>query len=154
MMLVSLAESRVQLSDGATAVLPVPVHSAGEGGTLTAAQRDENRDAVHSAWRVHRENIRHAMSCGFYQGWDLHPAQLVSRYAATYEFFIDGLEAAAARLKNFVAKSGHATRVGTAFDDMATWRGLGNHFRRAVNAGAITRQEMTALLGESARLVD
>jgi citrate lyase beta subunit len=154
MMLVSLAGSWVRLSDGATAVLPVPVHAAPKGGALTPAQHDENRRAVHAAWRVHRENIRHAMSCGFYQGWDLHPAQLVSRYAATYEFFIEGLEPAAARMKNFLAKSAQATRVGTAFDDMATVRGLGNHFRRALNAGAITQDEMTALLGVSAQFIE
>jgi citrate lyase beta subunit len=153
MMLVAFAGSWVQLSDGATAVIPVPVHAAPNGGALTPAQRDENRRGVHAAWRVHRDNVRHAMSCGFYQGWDLHPAQLVSRYAATYEFFIEGLEPAAARVRNFLAKSAQATRVGTAFDDMATVLGLGNHFRRARNAGAITQAEMDALLGFSAQLV-
>ena len=153
MMLVALAGSWVQLSDGATAVLPVAVHAAPKGGALTPAQRDENRRGVHAAWRIHRDNVRHAMSCGFYQGWDLHPAQLVSRYAATYEFFIEGLEPAAARMKNFVAKSAQATRVGTAFDDMATARGLGNHFRRALNSGAITQAEMDALLGYSTQLI-
>ena len=153
MMLVAFAGSWVHLSDGATAVLPVPVHAAPKAGALAPAQDEENRRAVHAAWRMHRENIRHAMACGFYQGWDLHPAQLVSRYAATFEFFIEGLGPAAARVKNFLAKSGQATRVGTAFDDMATVRGLSNHFRRALNAGAITEDEMTSLLGASAELI-
>jgi citrate lyase beta subunit len=146
MMLVTLAGSWMHLSDGATAVLPVPIH-ASKDVALTRAQREENRRSVHAAWRVHRENIRHAMSCGFYQGWDLHPAQLVSRYAATFEFFIEGLEPAAARVRNFLAKSAQATRLGTAFDDMATALGLGNHFRRAVSSGAITEDEKAALLG-------
>ncbi|MFI5232530.1 MAG: DUF6986 family protein [Gemmatimonadales bacterium] len=154
MMLVALAGSRIQLSDGATAVLPVPVHTAPKGGALTPAQQGENRREVHAAWRIHRDNIRHAMTSGYYQGWDLHPAQLVSRYAATYEFFIEGLEPAAARTKNFLAKSARATRVGTVFDDMATVRGLGNHFRRALNAGAITEEEMNTLLGYSARVIE
>ncbi len=154
MMLVAFAGSWVQLSDGATAVIPVAVHAVPKGGALTPAQRDENRREVHAAWRIHRDNVRHAMSCGFYQGWDLHPAQLVSRYAATYEFFIEGLGPAAARVKNFLAKSAQATRVGTAFDDMATVRGLGNHFRRARNAGAITQAEMDALLGFSTQLIE
>jgi citrate lyase beta subunit len=153
MMLVALAGSWVHLSDGATATLPVPIHDA-KGGALTPAQAEENRRSVHAAWRVHRENIRHAMSCGFYQGWDLHPAQLVSRYAATFEFFIEGLEPAAARLKNFIAKSAQATRLGSAFDDMATGRGLGNHFRRALSAGAITQAEMDSLLGFSVRHIE
>ncbi|MFI5246362.1 MAG: DUF6986 family protein, partial [Gemmatimonadales bacterium] len=70
MMLVALAGTRIQLSDGATAVLPVPVHPQPAAGALTAAQSGENRNGVHAAWRLHAGNIRHAMACGFYQGWD------------------------------------------------------------------------------------
>src|ERR1019366_7176531 len=101
----------------------------------------ENRRSVHAAWKLHYDSIRHAMAGGFYQGWDLHPAQLVSRYAATFAFFIEGLDAASARLKNFVAKSAQATRVGAAFDDAATGRGLVNYFRRAINCGAISEDD-------------
>jgi citrate lyase beta subunit len=149
MMLVALAGTKIQLSDGATAVLPVPVHAHPAAGTLTAGQSGDNRNSVRAAWRLHADNIRHAMANGFYQGWDLHPAQLVSRYAATFAFFIEGLDAAAARLKNFVAKSAQATRVGAAFDDAATGRGLVNLFRRAVNSGAISEKEVTAKVGSS-----
>ena len=144
MMLLGLAGTKLQLSDGATAMLPVPVHEPPAVGTLTARQADENRRGVHDAWRVHARNIRHAMATGFYQGWDLHPAQLVSRYAATFAFFIVGLDAAAARLKNFVAKSAQATRVGAAFDDAATGRGLVNYFRRAVSFGSDHGDEVAA----------
>ena len=147
MILVALAGTRIQLSDGATAVLPVPVHAHPAAGALTAAQADENRRGVHAAWRLHSDNIRHAMASGFYQGWDLHPAQLVSRYAATFAFFIEGLDAAAARLKNFLAKSAQATRVGAAFDDAATGRGLVNYFLRAVGSGAVTEQETAEKVG-------
>jgi citrate lyase beta subunit len=147
MMLVALSGTQLQLSDGATAVLPLPVHAITVEGTLAATQADENRRGVHAAWRVHAKNIRHAMATGFYQGWDLHPAQLVSRYAATFAFFIEGLDAAAARLKNFMAKSAQATRVGAAFDDAATGRGLVNYFVRAVSSGAITEQEATDRIG-------
>jgi citrate lyase beta subunit len=149
MMLVALAGTKIQLSDGATAVLPVPVHAAPAAGALSTAQSGENRNSVHAAWRLHHDNIRHAMANGFYQGWDLHPAQLVSRYAATFAFFIEGLDAAAARLKNFVAKSAQATRVGAAFDDAATGRGLVNYFLRAVSSGAITEAEAAAKVGLS-----
>jgi citrate lyase beta subunit len=149
MMLVALAGTRIQLSDGATAVLPVPVHAHPAAGALTAAQADENRRGVHAAWRLHSDNIRHAMASGFYQGWDLHPAQLVSRYAATFAFFIEGLDAAGARLRNFMAKSAQATRVGAAFDDAATGRGLVNYFLRAVSSGAITEDEAVAKAGAS-----
>ena len=141
MMLVALSGSRIRLSDGATAVLPVAVHEATGRAALTAAQIEENGRVVRDAWKVHYGNIRHAMANGFYQGWDLHPAQLVSRYAATFAFFIEGLDGAGARLKNFVAKSEQATRVGAAFDDAATGRGLVNYFRRAINCGAISEDD-------------
>jgi hypothetical protein len=78
---------------------------------------------------------------GFYQGWDLHPAQLPSRYAAVYAFFLEGLDAASMRLRNFVDKAAQATLVGEVFDDAATGQGLLNYFLRALNSGAITDEE-------------
>ena len=150
MMLTAFAGSQVQLSDGATATLPVPLHSPTPRAGLTPAQREENATSVHAAWKVHCGNIRHAMVNGFYQGWDLHPAQLVSRYAATFAFFLEGIAAAGARLKNFAAKQEQATRVGSAFDDAATGRGLVNYFERAVNSGAITAAEALDHGGETA----
>jgi citrate lyase beta subunit len=150
MMLTAFAGSRVQLSDGATATLPVPLHTPTPRTGLTAPQRDENATSVHAAWKLHCANIRHAMVNGFYQGWDLHPAQLVSRYASTFAFFLEGIDAAGARLKNFAAKQAQATRVGSAFDDAATGRGLINYFERAVNSGAITAAEARERGGETA----
>ena len=131
------AGTGVWLSDGSTAILPVPVHSSREGA-LTPAQRAENRAGVHAAWRLHADDVRHSLAGGFYQGWDLHPAQLVSRYAALFEFFLQGLEAAGERLRNFVAKAAQATLVGDVFDDAATGQGLLNYFLRAVQTGAVT----------------
>src|SRR5437879_11109967 len=47
---VSLAGTGVRLSDGATNLLPVPLHRAAEGGApLTAVQLEDNRRAVHAA---------------------------------------------------------------------------------------------------------
>ena len=131
------AGTGVWLSDGSTAILPVPVHPAREGA-LTPAQRAENRAGVHAAWRLHADDVRHSLAGGFYQGWDLHPAQLVSRYAALFEFFLQGLDAAGERLRNFVAKAAQATLVGDVFDDAATGQGLLNYFLRAVQTGAVT----------------
>ena len=84
---------------------------------------------------------------GFYQGWDLHPAQLPSRYAAVYGFFLEGLAAASDRLRNFVQKAAQATLVGDVFDDAATGQGLLNYFLRAMNCGAITEAEAVAMSG-------
>jgi len=144
-MQVTLAGTGVWLSDGSTAVLPVPVHRAAAGVALTSAQREENRLAMSQAWRMHFRDVLHSLEGGFYQGWDLHPAQLVTRYAALYLFFLDGIEAAGARLKNFVAKAAQATLVGDVFDDAATGQGLLNFFLRGINSGAITEAEALAM---------
>ena len=146
-MQVALAGTGVWLSDGSTAVLPVPMHRAVAGATLTDAQIAENRAAVHDAWRLHFDDVRHSLVGGFYQGWDLHPAQLVTRYAALYAFFLEGIEAAGARLRNFVDKAAQATLVGNVFDDAATGQGLLNFFLRGINSGAVTEGEALRMTG-------
>jgi citrate lyase beta subunit len=142
-MQVQLAGTGVWLSDGSTNVLPVPPHRAGEGeGSLTADQLGENRRVVHNAWRLHSSHVRHSLTGGFYQGWDLHPAQLPTRFAAVYGFFLEGVEAAGARLANFLGKAAQATLVGDVFDDAATGQGLLNYFLRALNCGALGEDEV------------
>jgi len=128
---VSLAGTGVWISDGATNVMPV-----GEDPTV-----------VHAAMRLHYDHIRHSLSHAYYQGWDLHPAQLVTRYAAVYAFFLEGLDAAGERLSNFVESAAKATLVGDVFDDAATGQGLLNYFLRAINCGAITEDEAVSRTG-------
>jgi citrate lyase beta subunit len=146
-MQVTLAGTGVWLSDGSTAVLPVPVHRAEAGTKLTTGQLEANRAAMRQAWRMHLDDVQHSLRGGFYQGWDLHPAQLVTRYAALYLFFLDGIEAAGARLKNFVDKAAQATLVGNVFDDAATGQGLLNFFLRGINSGAVTEAEALRMTG-------
>jgi len=146
-MQVSLAGRGVWLSDGATNVMPVAPHRAAAGEALSAAQEEENRTVVHRAWKLCYDHIQHSLELGFYQGWDLHPAQLPIRYAAVYTFFLDGLDAAAERLSNFVAKAAQATLVGDVFDDAATGQGLLNFFLRAINSGAISEEEAAPRCG-------
>jgi citrate lyase beta subunit len=134
LMLLSYAGTGVFLSDGATNVMPVGPH---RGPDLTPAQLEENRAVVHAAWRLAGGHIRHSLEGGFYQGWDLHPAQLPVRYASCYAFFLEGFGAAAERLRNFIDKAAQATLVGDVFDDAATGQGLLNYFLRALNSGAI-----------------
>jgi citrate lyase beta subunit len=131
MMQVALAGSDVWLSDGATNILPV-------GG---------DRAVVHRAWKAHFDDIQHSLANAFYQGWDLHPAQLVTRYAAVYAFFLESLDAASERLRNFIARAAQATLVGEVFDDAATGQGLLNFFLRALNCGAVRQDEVGALTG-------
>ena len=122
----------------------IPVTEANE---LTEEQLAANRTSVHNAWRVHYDDVRHSLEAGFYQGWDLHPAQLVTRYAAVYAFFLTGLEQQGARLRNFVERAAQATLVGDVFDDAATGQGLLNFFFRAINCGAVLEDEAVAMTG-------
>jgi hypothetical protein len=126
-MVVALAGTGVHISDGATNILPVG-----------------DRDAVHGAWRMAFEDTAHSLRSGIYEGWDLHPAQLVVRYAAVYSFFLEGLAAASGRLKTFVEKAALASLFGDVFDDAATGQGLLNFFLRGLACGAITEQEALA----------
>jgi citrate lyase beta subunit len=138
LMILAFAGTGVFLSDGATNVMPVGPH---RGDTLSAEALADNRRAVHAAWRLSYRSIRHSLEGGFYQGWDLHPAQLPVRYAACFAFFLEGFQPAAERLRNFVEKSAQATLVGDVFDDAATGQGLLNYFLRALNSGAIGLEE-------------
>ncbi|HVQ37301.1 MAG TPA: hypothetical protein VMS31_07205 [Pyrinomonadaceae bacterium] len=148
MMQVSFGGTGIWLSDGATNIMPVAPHRFSEGGTpLTAEQIAENRLVVHRAWKLHFDHIQHSLEGGFYQGWDLHPAQLPTRYAAVYSFFLQSLDAASERLKNFVEKAAKATLVGDVFDDAATGQGLLNYFLRAINSGALNEEEAVGLSG-------
>lgn len=145
LMQVALAGTGVMLSDGGTNVLPVPLHRAAKGGpSLSAQQQAENMASVHRGWRLHFDDVRHSLENAFYQGWDLHPAQLPTRYAALFAFFVTGLDAAAERLRSFVGKAAQATLVGDVFDDAATGQGLLNYFLRGLNCGAITEEETAA----------
>jgi len=143
MMTLAYAGTGIFLSDGATNVMPVGPHKEDD---LTPAQAAQNRAAVHSAWQLASRHTRHSLIGGFYQGWDLHPAQLPVRYATCYAFFLEGFAQAAERLSNFVEKSAQATLVGDVFDDAATGQGLLNYFLRALNCGAITLDDV-ALTG-------
>ncbi len=148
MMQVSFAGTGIWLSDGATNIMPVAPHRFSEGGPpLTSQQIAENRSVVHRAWKLHYDHIQHSLEGAFYQGWDLHPAQLPTRYAAVYSFFLESLDAASERLKNFVEKAAKATLVGDVFDDAATGQGLLNYFLRAINCGALTEDEAVDLSG-------
>jgi citrate lyase beta subunit len=125
MMKLAFAGTGVWLSNGATSIMPIG-----------------DDETVHAAWKLSFDHITHSLEMGYYQGWDLHPAQIPIRYAANYAFFLSSLEQASVRLKNFIDKAAQATLVGDVFDDAATGQGLLNYFLRALNCGAITEDEI------------
>jgi len=124
-MQVAAAGTGVRLSDGSANVLP-----------------DGNRDQVTGAWKLHARLVRRSLDRGFYQGWDLHPAQLASRYAATFGFFREGLPAAAARLRSYVARE-----PGGILEEPATARALAGFLARGLDCGAVTGAELAELTG-------
>ena len=129
----------VFLSDGSTNVLPVGPHP---GADLGEAQRAENAAAVHRAWRLSYAHVRRSLEAGFYQGWDLHPAQLPVRFAACYAFFLQDFAPAAARLRAFVDKAAKAsTQIA---DEPATGQALLDYVRRAFACGAVLPEELAS----------
>jgi citrate lyase beta subunit len=124
-MQVAAAGTGVRLSDGSSNLLP-------EG----------SRDEVLAAWRRHAVLVRRSLERGFYQGWDLHPAQLASRYAASFAFFRAGLPGAAARLR---AYRGGAR--GGLLEEPATVRALSGYLARGLDCGAVSGPELAELTG-------
>ena len=122
-MQVAAAGTGVQLSDGSSNILPVGTH-----------------DDVIAAWRLHCRLVRRSLERGFYQGWDLHPAQLVTRYAATYAFYRENLPTAAARLRSY------AERSASGQEEPATARALAAFLTRALDCGALDEPELAALM--------
>lgn len=143
-MLIVLSPIGIRLSDSVTTQMPVPVHKRAK---LSEAEIAENKRSVIAGWRVHFNNVTNSMIDGFYQSWDLHPNQLVARYAAVYAFFLDSADAQAARLRSFVEKATQATLTGNTFDDAASARGLINFFVRAVDCHALSPQDVKIAIG-------
>ena len=137
-MQVSLTGSKVTLCDGITNVMPI---APNRGKALSDRELAENKDVIANAWQVHFGNIMHSLRLGFYQGWDLNPAQLPIRFAAVFYFFLTGLDDASARLKAFIDKASQASLVGNTFDDAATGQGLVNFFVNGISCGALTEQD-------------
>src|SRR5215211_4726500 len=131
-MQVAAAGTGVRLSDGSTNVLPV-------GDT----------PAVHEAWRLHARLVRRSLERGFYQGWDLHPAQLPTRFGVTYHFFRSGLPAAADRLWAYVGRTG-----GGVLDEPATAQALAGFVARGLDCGALTEAEVVNRAGLDRAAID
>jgi citrate lyase beta subunit len=116
------AGTGVRLSDGSTNILPV-----GDG------------EQVRRGWALHLRLVRRSLERGFYQGWDLHPAQLPTRYAATYAFYREGLADAAERLRRYAAR----TQSGI-LDEPATARALADFLVRGLECGALREDDTHA----------
>ncbi|GAA5160150.1 DUF6986 family protein [Ornithinimicrobium tianjinense] len=119
------AGTGVRLSDGSTNILPVGTDSQ-----------------VRDGWARHLRLVRRSLERGYYQGWDLHPAQLPSRFAATYAFYREHLPAAARRLRDYLDQVG-----GTVMDEPATARTLADLVVRGLDCGALGPEEVERAVG-------
>ena len=127
-MLVAAAGTGVPVSDGSTNIVPVG-----------------SREQVRSAWELHLRLVRRSLEGGLYQGWDLHPAQLPTRFAATFAFYADGLDAAAGRLADY------RNRVsGGVLDEPATARALAGFLHRGLSCGALDEADVQQRCGLTA----
>jgi citrate lyase beta subunit len=124
-MQVAAAGTGVRLSDGSTNVLPVG-----------------DREAVRTAMRLHARLVRRSLERGFYQGWDMHPGHLATRYLATYAFYREGLPAAATRLRNYLSRSAAGV-----MDEPATAQALAAFVTRGLHCGALDAAEVVDATG-------
>ncbi|AKH86499.1 aldolase [Streptomyces sp. CNQ-509] len=131
------AGTGVRLSDGSTNVLPV-------GGTAQ----------VHAAWRLHYGLVRRSLARAYYQGWDMHPGHLPTRYAAVYAFCREGLDAACARLTAYAGRlggteggAGAGAGAGAVLDEPATARALSGFLLRGLDCGAVDEAEVADRTG-------
>jgi hypothetical protein len=125
LMMLAAAETGVRVSDGSDNRIPV-------GDPETVRQR----------WARHADGVQRALRGGIYQGWDLHPAQLPTRFAATFAFFRDGWAEAAERLGNY-----HRQAATGVMDEPATAFALARHLAAARACGAVDLEELDAVGG-------
>ncbi|MGW0632714.1 DUF6986 family protein [Streptomyces sp. NPDC002758] len=124
-MQVAAAGTGVRLSDGSTNVLPI-------GPT----------EKVHDAWRLHYGLTRRALARAYYQGWDMHPGHLPTRYAAVFAFYREGYQQAAVRLARYAGRVG-----GDVMDEPATAKALSGYLLRGLDCGALDLAEVTEATG-------
>jgi citrate lyase beta subunit len=132
------------VADHAKAVMQVAAATAG----LTVVDGSSNvlpigdTEAVRAAWVLHMRLVDRSMRSGIYQGWDLHPGQLVSRYAAAFSFYRNGFSVAASRLRDY------RDRVsGGVLDEPATAGALAGYLARGLDCGALDEPEVQRLAG-------
>lgn len=123
-MQVAAAGTGVAISDGSTNIMPV-------GGS----------SSIRAAWRSHITLVRRSLAQGIYQGWDLHPAQLPSRYLGTFSFFRGGYRSAIERLGAYAGR-----QVSSFLDEPATATALAAFLLRGVACGALDAVEVEHLV--------
>lgn len=128
------AQTGVWISDGSTQVMPTG-----------------SPESVAAALRRHHALVIRSLERGFYQGWDMHPGHLVTRWLAVFGFFRSAMPTAARRLQAYFER-----QSGEVVDEPATAMSLALVLQRGLAAGAFTEDEITdiAPLCTAARLAE
>ncbi len=122
-MLAAAAQTGVRVADGSTQVTPV--------GT---------DDQIRSAIRRHHQLVTRSLERGYYQGWDMHPGHLVTRWMATITFFRAALRAAGPRLQAYLER-----RSGVIIDEPATAEALATVVLRGLDVEAFSVNDVLAV---------
>ncbi|MGW4633349.1 DUF6986 family protein [Nocardia sp. NPDC004415] len=118
-MQVAAAQTGVWICDGSTQIVP-----------------DDDPEA---ALRNHHRLVTRALRRGYYQGWDMHPGHLVTRWLATYDFFRTATDVAVPRLRAYLER-----RSGGVVDEPATAEALAVTVLRGLRCDARTEDEILA----------
>ncbi|OAK51326.1 DUF6986 family protein [Rhodococcoides kyotonense] len=120
-MLAAAAQTGVWVCDGSTQVVPA------------GSQAD-----IEAALRRHFGLVTRSLERGFYQGWDMHPGHLVTRWAATLGFFRDAMPTAATRVAAYLSRQDSGV-----MDEPATAQALAGVLVRGLDSGAVTERELS-----------
>jgi hypothetical protein len=124
-MQVAAAGTGVHVADGSTNILPVG-----------------SAEDVRASWRLHAGLVQRSLERADYQGWDMHPGHLPTRFLVNFAFYREGFPRAAGRLSDYVAQTGSGV-----LDEPATVRALARYIYRGFGCGALDETELIASTG-------
>ena len=122
-MLAAAAQTGVWVCDGSTQVIP--------DGTL---------EQQAAALTRHHRLVTRALERGYWQGWDMHPGHLITRWLATYGFHRRALAVAGPRIVAYLQRQG-----GGVIDEPATAQALAAGVLRGLDCGAYSPDDVVAI---------
>lgn len=122
-MLAAAAQTGVWVCDGSTQVMP-----------------DGSSEQQAAAITRHHRLVTRALERGYWQGWDMHPGHLITRWLATYEFHQHALAIAGPRIDAYLRRQG-----GAIVDEPATAQALAAGVLRGLDCGAYSPDEVVAV---------
>jgi hypothetical protein len=91
---------------------------------------------------LHANLVRRSLERAYYQGWDMHPGHLPTRFITNFAFYREGFPQAARRLSDYVTKTDSGI-----LDEPATARALARYLYHGFACGAVDESELLAGTG-------